>query len=80
MYLQLVHGGPQSSTELRSIIGQEAGRASPQRDEVVHQNVRSALGGEFGCGDGEHVARRLKRSLKRRMYEFPRAIVGRGQK
>ena len=25
-------------------------------------------------------ARRLKRSVKRRMYEFPRAVVGRGPK
>ena len=37
------------------IVGQEDGRTSPQRDEVVHQNVCGASGGEFGCGDGEHV-------------------------
>ena len=53
--LQLVHGGRQPSAELRSIIGQEGGRTSPQRDEAVHQNVCGDFGGEFGCGDGKHV-------------------------
>ena len=53
--LQLAHGGRQSSVELRSIIGQEGGRTSAQRDEAVHQNVCGAFGGEFGYGDGEHV-------------------------
>ena len=52
---QLVHGGRQSSAELRSIIGQEGGQTSPQRDEAVHQSVCGAFGGEFGCVDGEHV-------------------------
>ena len=58
--LQLVYGGRQSSAELRSIIGQEGGRASPQRDEVVQHNVCGAFGGEFGCGDGEHVCAAAK--------------------
>ena len=40
---------------LGSIIGQEGGRTSPQRDEAVHQDVCGAFGSEFGCGDGEHV-------------------------
>ena len=48
-----------------SIIGQEGGWASPQRDEVVHQDVCGALG--FGRGNGNISARRLKRSVKRRM-------------
>ena len=52
---QLVHGGRQPSAESRSIIGQEGGRTSPQRDEAVHPNVGGAFGGEFGCGDGKHV-------------------------
>ena len=52
---QLVHGGRQPSAELRSVIGQEGGRTSPQRDEAVHQNVCGAFDGEFGCGDGKHV-------------------------
>ena len=43
-----------------SIIGQEGGRTSPQRDEAVHQNVRGAFGGEFGCGDGKHVCATAK--------------------
>ena len=43
------------SANLRPIIGQEGGRASPQRDEAVHQNVFSAFGGEFDRGNGEHV-------------------------
>ena len=57
---QLAYGGRQSSAELRSIIGQEGGRASPQRDEAVHQNVCGAFGGEFGCGDGKHVCAAAK--------------------
>ena len=52
---QLLHGGRQPSAEFRSIIGQEGGRTSPQRDEGVHQNVCGAFGGEFGCGDNKHV-------------------------
>ena len=60
---QLVHGGRQPSAELRFIIEQEGRRTSPQRDEAVHQNV---------CGASAMVtanmsARRLKRSVKRRM-------------
>ena len=57
---QLVHGGRQSSAELRSIIGQEGGRKAPQRDEAVFQNVCGAVGGEFGCGDGKHVCATAK--------------------
>ena len=56
MYLyQRVYGGLQSSAELRSIIGQKGGRASPRRDEAVHQNVCGAFGGKLDCGGGKHV-------------------------
>ena len=61
MYLeQLAHGGRQASAKLRSIIGQEGGRASPHRDVAVHQNVCGAFGGEFGRGNGEHVRATVK--------------------
>ena len=53
---QLVHGGRQPSAELRSIIGQDGGRAFSQRDDAVHQNVC----GEFGRGDGKHVCAAAK--------------------
>ena len=46
---------PKQLVHLRSIIGQDGERTSPQRDQAVHQNVFGAFGGEFGCGDGEHV-------------------------
>ena len=39
-----------------SIIGQESERASPQKNEAVHQDVCGAFSGEFGCGDGKHVS------------------------
>ena len=57
---QFVHGGRQSSAELRSIIGQKGGRTSPQRDEAVRQSVCGAFGGEFGCSDGKHVCTTAK--------------------
>ena len=34
----------------------------------------------FGRGNGNISARRLKRSVKRRMYEFPRAVIRQGPK
>ena len=40
---------------MRSVIGQKGGRASPERDLVVHQDVGSAFCGEFGSGDREYV-------------------------
>ena len=43
-----------------SIIGQKGGRKSPHRDEAVHHNVCGTFGGEFGCGDGEHVRETAK--------------------
>ena len=45
---------------MRSIIGQKGGRASPQENEAVHQDVCGAFGGEFGCGDGKHVSAAAK--------------------
>ena len=43
-----------------SIIGQEGGRASPERDEAVHQDVCGAFGCEFGRGNGKHVCATAK--------------------
>ena len=48
---QLVNSGRES----KAIIEQEGGRASPQRNEAVYQNVGGAFGGEFGRGNSEHV-------------------------
>ena len=42
-----------------SIIGQEGGRASPQGNEAVHQDVCGAFS-QFGCGDGKHVSAAAK--------------------
>ena len=57
---QLVNSGRESSTKLKAIIGQEGGRASPQRNEAVYQNVGGAFGGEFGRGNSEHVGTAAK--------------------
>ena len=38
-----------------SIIRQEGGRASPERNEAVHQDVCGPFGCEFGRGNGKHV-------------------------
>ena len=43
-----------------SIIGQEGGRASPQGNEAVHQDVCGAFSREFGCGDGKPVSAAAK--------------------
>ena len=52
---QLVNSGRESSTKLKAIIGQEGGRASPQKNEAVYQNVCGAFGGKLGRGNSEHV-------------------------
>ena len=57
---QLVNGGRESSTKLKAIIGQEGGRASPQRNEAVYQNGCGAFGGKFGRGNSEHVGTATK--------------------
>ena len=57
---QLVNGGRESSTQLKAIIGQEGGRASPQRNEAVYQNVCGAFGGKFVRGNSEHVGAAAK--------------------
>ena len=57
---QLVYGGRQSSAGLRSVIEQKGGRAFPQRDEAVHQNVCGGFGDELGCGHGKHVCAAAK--------------------
>ena len=57
---QLVDGGRESGTKLKAIIGQEGGRASPQRNEAVYQNVCGAFGGKFGRGNIEHVGTAAK--------------------
>ena len=57
---QLVNSGRESSAELKAIIGQEGGRASPQRNEAVYENVCGAFGCKFGRGDSEHVSTAAK--------------------
>ena len=56
---QIVNGG-RESTKLKAIIGQEGGRASPQRNEAVYENVCGAFGGKFGRGNSEHVGTAAK--------------------
>ena len=73
---QFLNGGRESSTKLKAIIGQEGGRASPQRNEAVYRNVCGAFGVNSAVVTANMSARRLKRSVNRRMYEFPRAVVG----
>ena len=43
--------------KLRSFIGQKGGRATPETDVAVHQDVGDSpgLSGEFGCDGSEHV-------------------------
>ena len=43
-----------------SIIRQEGRRASPERDEAVHQDVCGAFGCEFGRGNGKPVCATAK--------------------
>ena len=57
---QLVNSGRESSPKLKAIIGQEGGRAPPQRNEGVYQNVCGAFGGKFGRGNSEHVGTAAK--------------------
>ena len=57
---QLVNGGRESRTKLKAIIGQEGGRASPQRNEAVYQNVCGTFGGNFGRSNSEHVGTAAK--------------------
>ena len=57
---KLVNGGRESSTNLKAIIGQEGGRASPQRNEAAYQNVCGPFGGKFGRGNSEHVGTAAK--------------------
>ena len=57
---QFVNSGRESSTKLKAVIGQEGGRASPQRKEAVYQNVCGTFGGKFGRGNSEHVGTATK--------------------
>ena len=57
---QLVNSGRESITKSKAIIGQEGGRASPQRNEAVYQNVGGEFGGEFGRGNSENVGTAAK--------------------
>lgn len=45
----------QAGAELWSIVGQQGGWTTSERDEVVHQNVRYALDCEFHGGGVIHV-------------------------
>ena len=77
---QLVYGRRQSSAELRSIIGRRVD-GHPHRGMKRFTRmfaVPSAVGSAVVTANMS--ARRLKRSVKRRMYEFPRAVIGRGPK
>ena len=42
---KLVYGSGQLGAELRSVIGQESGRTSPERNVTVHQDIGSAICG-----------------------------------
>lgn len=50
-----VYGGCDLTAELKFVIGQKAGRASPEMDITVHQSSGSDFGCEFSCGNREHV-------------------------
>ena len=51
----MIYGSCQLGTKLRSVIGQEGGWASPERDVTVHQDIGSAHCGEFCRCDSEHI-------------------------
>ena len=57
---QLVNCGRKSSTELKTIIGQEGRRTTLQRKVAVYQNVCGAFGGKLRLGNGEHVGTAAK--------------------
>lgn len=48
---QFVHGGCELSEDLRSVVGKEGGRESPERDIAVYHNVGSPFRCEFICSD-----------------------------
>ena len=77
---QLVNSGRESSTKLKTIIGQEGGRASPQRKERLTKMLAVPSAVNSAVVTANMSARRLKRSVNRRMNEFPRAVVSRGPK
>ena len=52
---QFIYRCWEQGAKLRSVIGQEGGRAPPERDVAVHQDIGVTFSGEFGCSDSEHV-------------------------
>ena len=50
-----LYGCCELDAKLRSVIGQEGERTSPERDLAVRQDIGGAFSGEFGCSDSEHV-------------------------
>ena len=48
---QFIYRCWEQGAKLRSVIGQEGGRAPPERDVAVHQDIGGAFRGEFGCSD-----------------------------
>lgn len=76
VYTQKLNG---SCYELSAELGfsgrQESGWASPEENKTVHQYVGGSFVREFCGGDGVHVRKRLKQSVKRRMKEFHQAVL-----
>ena len=64
---QLIYSLQKLGAELQSVVREYAARAPPQGDVLVHQDIVWTLRGELSGSDGEHVSRRLTRSVNSRM-------------
>ena len=65
MYVkEFIYGGCELGANLRSVIRKAGGRSTQEKDVAIHQDVDSAVCGEFGCGDSEHVRTAAERIRK----------------
>ena len=64
---KLIYGSCQLGTELRSIVGQEGGRESPDRDVRFTKTLAVPSAMNSAAVTANISARRLKRSAKRRI-------------
>ena len=64
---QFIYRCWEQGAKLRSVIGQEGGRAPPERDVAVHQDIGVPSAVNSAAVTANMSARRLKRSVKRRM-------------
>lgn len=59
------------------VVGDEGGWASSEADIAIDEDVCGAFGDELSSGNANMSARRLKPSVKRKMWGFPQAVRGR---